>query len=72
MAPFFDNDTLYQIFSIRGCNGTNSGTTSQVEIHIDRGSTTFSGTGLPAGANTLEVRVRYLDSSRKVVFDRRT
>ncbi len=70
--PFFDNDPRYQIFSIRGCDGTNSGSTSQVEIYTDRNWTTFSGVGLPSWANILEVRVRYVDSARKVVFDRRT
>ena len=74
-APFFDNDTKYEIRSIKGYNGTLSGTTSTLTIQMDKNGTVFTGTTNPAffsTATTLEIQVRYIDRTKKVIYDKRT
>lgn len=77
-APFFDGDPKYQIESIKGCVGwwsTNSGTTTSVQIQVDKNGTIFTGSTNPGVfwvANILEIQVRYIDMAKKVIFDRRT
>lgn len=76
-APFFDGDTKYEIQTIKGCEGgtTNSGYTNSVIVDISRDGTVFTGTTdqpLFAQANILEIQVRYINMSKKIIFDRRT
>jgi hypothetical protein len=75
-VPFFDNDTKYEIRSIKWyATPTLSGTTSQITIQIDKNGTTFTGTSnnaFFATANTLEIQLRYVDRTKKVIYDKRT
>lgn len=74
-VPFFDNDTKYEIRSIKWYNATTSGTTLNLQIQMDKNGTTFTGTSNNAffsTANTLEIQLRYIDRTKKVIYDRRT
>jgi prepilin-type N-terminal cleavage/methylation domain-containing protein len=75
-VPFFDNDTKYEIRSIKGYNGALSGTTSNLTIQMDKNGTNFTGTSVwatfPIGSNILEIQVRYIDRTKKVIYDKRT
>lgn len=73
LPPFFDTDSKYEIRSIRGCNGSSSGTTSIVDINMTTDAVTFSGTFSPSISPTiLEIRSGYNNNMRRVVYDRRT
>ncbi len=75
-APFFDNDTKYEIRSIKWYDATSSGTTSTLTIQMDKNGTTFTGTSwwatFPSNSNILEIQVRYVDRTKKVIYDKRT
>ncbi len=75
--PFFnDNDSFYQIESIKGCIGwwsTSSWVTSSVQISMSKNSISFSGASpFPSGSNIIEINVRYINMAKKIIFDRRT
>lgn len=78
-APFFDSDTKYEIQSIKWCvwwttAAISSGTTTTLQILIDKNGTTFTWTtwSFPTTSNIVEIQVRYIDMAKKVVFDKRT
>lgn len=78
IVPFFnDNDIMYQIESIKGCVGwsatASSWTTDHVMIIMDRDRISFTGSSpFPSESNILEIKVKYVDMEKKVIFDRRT
>ncbi len=74
-APFFDNDAKYEIRSIKWYSATTSGTTLNIIIQMDKNGTTFTGTSnnaFFATATTLEIQLRYVDRTKKVIYDTRT
>ena len=73
-APYYDNDSNYQIDSITWTGGINtpSGSLNLLEISITNGNITFSGAGIDTTAPIVTFSSRYITRSKKVIFDRRT
>lgn len=69
-----DEDSHYQVdrISWNGWVITPTGTTDKLDIILGQNERTFSGADVENSATEIKIRVRYMEKTKTVTFDRRT
>jgi len=70
----FDEDSHYQVDRISWNGGilTQTGTTDKLDIILGQNERSFSGVDAENSATEVQIRVRYMEKTKTVTFDRRT